>query len=53
VDEVEKKYQINLDDFNGINVELWQKRLDPFLEKHFKRKYFEMIPEIDGLDKIG
>jgi len=52
VDEVEKKYHINLEDFTGINVELWQKRLDPFLEKHFKRKYFEMVPEMDGLDTI-
>ena len=52
VDEVEKQYHIILEDFNGIDVGLWKTRLDPFLEKHFKRKYFEIMPGMEGLDTV-
>lgn len=29
----------------GVDVGLWKKRFDPLLDKHFKRKYLEMIPD--------
>ncbi len=51
IDDFEKKYQINMDDFTGVNVELWKARVDPLIEKHFKRKYFDLIPEFAILDE--
>ncbi|MHA1294314.1 MAG: hypothetical protein ACTSQJ_16825 [Promethearchaeota archaeon] len=46
IQEIEDKYPTNLEDFSGVNVELWKKRIDPILDKYFKRKYFELIPEL-------
>jgi hypothetical protein len=51
IDDFEKSYQINLNEFTGVNVDLWKERLDPLLEKHFKRKYFELIPEFATVDE--
>jgi hypothetical protein len=50
LDEFEQKFQINMENFTGVNVELWKDRLDPLIESHFRRKYFDLIPEFATVD---
>lgn len=45
IQDIQEKYPIEHDMGGGVNVGLWKDRLDPLLEKHFTRKYFEMIPD--------
>ena len=46
IQEIEENYQIRLEDFSGVDSELWKNRLKPIMEKHFQRKYFELIPDM-------
>ncbi|MHA1282584.1 MAG: hypothetical protein ACTSVV_03985 [Promethearchaeota archaeon] len=45
IQEVEEKYADKLRDFTGVDSNLWKNRIEPIMERHFKRKYFELIPE--------
>ena len=50
LDDFEENFHIDMDKFAGVNVELWKSRLDPLIEKHFKRKYFDLIPDFAYVD---
>ena len=45
IQDIEEKCPIGHDMGGGVNVGLWKERMDPLMEKHFTRKYFEMIPD--------
>jgi len=45
IQDIENKYPVDHDMGGGVNVGLWKERIQPLLEKHFTRKYFEMIPD--------
>jgi hypothetical protein len=44
--DVEEKFGIGDYDFTGVDVGLWRNRIDPILEKHFKRKYFDFFTDM-------
>jgi len=45
IQDIENKYPIEHDMGGGVNVGLWKERMEPLVDKHFTRKYFEMIPD--------
>jgi len=48
--EIEKRYNIKDKEFNGVDVNYWKERIQPILEKHFKRKYFEFLSDFMIID---
>ncbi|MBD3197858.1 MAG: hypothetical protein GF317_22595 [Candidatus Lokiarchaeota archaeon] len=44
IQEISEKYSDAIEDLTGVDDKLWKGRIDPYLKKYFKRKYFEMIP---------
>jgi hypothetical protein len=45
IQDIEEQYPVEHDMGGGVNVGLWKERMEPILEKHFTRKFFEMIPD--------
>lgn len=52
IEEIEQKFNINDEAFAGVNVDLWKKRIDPILIRHFERKYFEIMSDIPTILEI-
>ncbi|MFO8017682.1 MAG: hypothetical protein R6U96_03545 [Promethearchaeia archaeon] len=52
IEDIERKFSLKDKAFSGVDVNLWKKRIDPILERHFQRKYFELIPEIPELVEV-
>ncbi|MFX1276390.1 MAG: hypothetical protein ACFFBP_04475 [Promethearchaeota archaeon] len=44
INDLEEQFPIDKD-LSGVDVGLWKKRIDPILDKHFKRKYLDIIPD--------
>ena len=44
INDIQEKYEIGKE-LGGVDVALWRGRVNPILEKHFKRKYLDIIPE--------
>jgi len=44
INDIDEQYPVGKD-LSGVDVELWKKRFDPIFEKHFKRKYLDIIPD--------
>ena len=51
IQDIEKLYSEEIHDLNYIDKELWFDRLEPILTKHFKPKYFALVPEKTILNK--
>ena len=45
IQDIEASFPVEHNLGGGVNVNLWRERIEPILEKHFIRKYFEMIPD--------
>ncbi len=50
IQDIEEQFVIPTEEFNGVDVELWKKRISPILEKHFKRKYFQLASDLLPID---
>lgn len=50
VQDLKDKYHIDELEFDGVDVNFWKKNIDPILEKHFKRKYFEFASDFLTFD---
>lgn len=46
IQEIDEKYNVKNMEFDGVDVNLWKQRIDPIMEKNFKRKYFELFSEL-------
>ncbi|MBN1803103.1 MAG: MFS transporter [Candidatus Lokiarchaeota archaeon] len=44
IQDIETTYQIGKE-LGGVDVLKWRNRIDPILDRHFKRKYLDLIPE--------
>ncbi|MFW9879982.1 MAG: hypothetical protein ACFFG0_43465, partial [Candidatus Thorarchaeota archaeon] len=44
INDIDEQYPVGKE-LTGVDVGLWKKRLDPIFEKHFKRKYLDLIPD--------
>lgn len=51
IQEIEENYSINIEEFSGVDSELWIKRIKPIMKKHFTRKYFELISDIVNIEE--
>ncbi|MHA1150346.1 MAG: MFS transporter [Promethearchaeota archaeon] len=51
IQDIEDNYKITIEDFSGVDSELWANRIKPIMEKHFKRKYFELIPDLANIEE--
>ena len=45
IQDIEEKFPVEHDMGGGVNVGLWKERMEALVDKHFTRKYFEMIPD--------
>ncbi len=50
IQDIEEQFVIPTDEFNGVDCGLWKKRIDPILERHFKRKYFQLASDLLPFD---
>ncbi|MFX1237901.1 MAG: hypothetical protein ACFFAS_06310 [Promethearchaeota archaeon] len=44
IQDIENNFQIGKD-LGGVDVYKWKSRIEPLLEKHFTRKYLDLIPD--------
>ncbi len=44
INDIDEQYPVGKE-LSGVDVGLWKKRFDPIFEKHFKRKYLDIIPD--------